>query len=67
MGNPVSTTDYPGFSGATGKQSMLRELWATKGSMGNMQQLIFRIANTDFNALTDKSTIYTPDGVFASA
>ena len=67
MGKPVSTTDYPAFSGTTGKQDMLRELWASKGSMGAMQQLIFRIANTDFDALTDKSTIYTPDGVFAGS
>jgi len=66
MGNPVNTTDYPAFAGTTGKQDMMRELWARKGSMGAMQQLIFRIANTPFSGCTDEDTIYTPDGVFES-
>lgn len=67
MGNPVNTTDYPPFAGTTGKQDMMRALWASKGSMGAMQSLIFRIANTPFSGLTDLDVIYTPDGVFESA
>ena len=61
MGNPTDTTAYPPFSGTTGKRDMLRELWAAKGQSGAMQQVLFRIMNTDLNALTDKSTVYTPD------
>lgn len=67
MANPTSTTDYPAFSGATGKRDMLQELWESKDCPGVMIDIIFRISNTDLNALTDKSTIYDPADTFTSA
>ena len=67
MANPTSTDDFPAFSGTTGKRDMLQELWATRNSPGALQGLIFRISNTHFDALTDKSTLYDPSDTFTSA
>lgn len=61
MSNPTDTTEYPAFSGDTGKRDMIQELWNNMGDVGAMQDICFRIMNTDLNALTDKSTVYTPD------
>lgn len=67
MGSPISTTDYPAFSGATGKRDLIRALVTASRSRTNIKAVIYRIANTDLDALTDKSTVYVPDDNFASA
>jgi len=64
MANPTDTGAYPAYAS---KQAMLRDVWASKGSMGLMQSVAFRISNTDFDALADKCTIYNPTGVFAAS
>lgn len=67
MGIPTDTNAYPAFAGATGKQEMLRALWASKDSMGARQGVMFQIANTPFSGCGDEDTIYTPEGVYLSA
>ncbi len=64
MADPTSTTDYPVFSGATGKRDCLRALLAAKGNTSRVQGVMFQIANSDLNGWTDKSTLYDPRDCF---
>jgi len=68
MGDPTNTTQYPAFSGTTGKRDMLRELIRVKDHGGeSFMAVVAKIANTDLDALTDKSTVYIPNDSYNAA
>jgi hypothetical protein len=61
------TTSFPAFSGTTGKRDLIRALLKTLESKSNDMSIVYRINNTDLDALTDKSTVYKAVNRFASA
>ncbi len=68
MPNYNDTTAYPPFSGATGKQELLRYIYSEiEPNCPNATDLLFRLTNTDLTALTDGATVYNPLNTYASA
>lgn len=60
----TDTDAYPAF---TSKQEILRALLAEAHNCPVLEDLVYKLNNTNLNGLADKATTYKPDATFASS